>query len=332
MTSLIMSAGRKTSANGLFLRHLLVLARQKEAWSLSRVVRVFRAAFSNIGTQSKIFQLLKLPPFAEAASNHPRFRFKYLEHGYLVIGFTLLERPSCFLHHYRRLYTSLPDSLLCQLLQGNITLHEMLEDGQRFSITMGLSTPCDNEGEMSLNLQVGEKTVFILSFTIVPGWVIKSKAKEILLVTRIQGMKGCYNQIQLATRTLHDIAPSHLLLAALQGIAGAFGIGEMAGVCAARQKGGYTEERANSIEKAYDAFFTDLGLAPNAAGFFLGPIPLQEKPLSFIKPGHKLRTKEKRAFKLQVQRICASFLDEVAQVPSNELAPHRSDWLPVTSR
>jgi uncharacterized protein VirK/YbjX len=288
-------------------------------WSPFRLARVLWGAFSHIGTQRKIFQILKRPPYAEAVRRNPRLPFKYLAINYLVRGFTLVERGACLLHHYRRFHALLPSNLLSRILQGNVTLHDIHEDGQHFAISMGLSMPWDKEGEISLNLEVNGEIVFLLSFTIVPGWVVQSEAGEVLLISRIQGTKGCYREIQLATKAMYDVAPSPLLLAALQGVANAFGIREFAGVSAARQSGPDYEEHTASLEQAYDSFFSQLGIAPNAAGFYLSSISVEDKPLASIKQGHKLRTRQRRAFKRDIQMACAAYFEEFVQVSSREL-------------
>jgi uncharacterized protein len=260
-------------------------------------------ALTNIRTHRQVLQLLKLPAFAQPVQANPKFAFKYLTQDYLVQGFTVAERAACFLHHYRRLNATLPDCLLRQILNADVTLHEVAAAGGRFAVTIGLSRPYYKEGELSLSLLVDNEVVFVLSFTIVPGWVLKSDVAEILLITRIQGMKGCYEQIALATKAMHDVAPSALLLAALQGVGTAFGIGELAAVSAVRQTS-YTEDTAADFQNAYDDFFLNVGLDKNADGFFMSPIPLEEKPLAAIKQGHKLRTKKKRAFKQRILAAC----------------------------
>jgi uncharacterized protein VirK/YbjX len=180
---------------------------------------------------------------------------------------------------------------------------------------MGLPKPLDKEGEMSVKLLVDGEIVFVLSFAIVPGWVIKSEAAEVLLITQIQGRRGAYREIHLATKALHDVAPAALLLAAVQGIANAFGIAQLAGVSAVRQSC-FTPECAAAFKGAYDDFFAVLGMTRNAAGFFLSPVPIEEKSLACIKPGHKLRTRQKRAFKQQIQLACAGFFEELERVRS----------------
>jgi uncharacterized protein VirK/YbjX len=216
------------------------------------------------------------------------------------------------------LYAALPDQLLRRTLREDLTIHEIPEGANRFTLTMGLSRPYGEEGELSLHLRVNGEIAFILSFTIVPGWVVQSQAAEILLITRLQGVKGAYPPISLATRALHDVAPAALLLAALQGVAVAFGIGEIAGVSAARQSS-YHRDYATFFKEAYDDFFTEVGMSKGATGFYHSSVPIQGKPLALIKQGHKLRTREKRAFKQEIKLACADFFKKFAPAASHKL-------------
>jgi uncharacterized protein VirK/YbjX len=268
--------------------------------------------FTHISTHREVLSfLLRFPPYAEIVFNCKRFAFKYLTQNYLVQGFSVEERAVCFLHHYNRLHEALPDSLLCRTLFEGVTIHEISEGANRFILTLGLSAPNYKEGELSLYMRVDGNIVFVLSFTIVPGWVVSSQAAEILLITRLQGVRGAFSQISDATKTLHNVAPDALLFAALQGIANAFGIVEIVAVSATRQSY-FTQDTSAVFKEAYDDFFAGLGIPKDAAGFFRIPLPFQEKPLAFIKHGHKLRTREKRAFKQQIQSACAGFFEKFA--------------------
>jgi uncharacterized protein VirK/YbjX len=278
-------------------------------WSPARIARVVWGALSNLGAGCEILRLLKIPAYAEFLRVDPRFTFKSLIRDYLVRGFTITERAACFLHHYRRLHAGMSPSLLHRTLHEHVTIYESLANSARYEITLCYSRDIEKEGELSLNLHVDGAIVFILSFNIVPGWVTKSQTDEVLLITRLQGSRGYYRQIRLATRDLHDVGPAALLLAALHGLAQAFGIGEMAGVCATRQSS-YSEEFSSQYRSAYDDFFAEVGAARNSAGFFLSPIPMPEKPVELIKQGHKLRTREKRAFKRRVAaEVCQLLLE-----------------------
>jgi uncharacterized protein VirK/YbjX len=312
----------QATANDEFLRPLPALARHKKTWAPDLLAGVVWRGLTNMGSHRKVVQLLKLPLLAETARDNPRFAYKYLTHDYLVQGLSTAQRASCFLHHYGRMHAALPDRTLRQTLRELITVHEIPAETNRFTVTMGLSRDFDKEGEFSLNLHVDSEIVFLLAFTIVPGGVVGSETGEVLLISRLQGMKGSYHLIQLATKSLHDVAPDALLLASLQGLAVAFGIGEIAAVSAERQSSS-TKDSAVAFKQAYDDFFQGLGIQQNADGFFLTPVPIEGKPLSYIKKGHKLRTKEKRAFKQSIQLACADFFAEQIANSAHELTRTR---------
>lgn len=294
------------AANAPLLGPLAALARQKKTWSPQLLAGVMWRGLTNLGSHRQVVRLLKLPALAETARNTPRFAFKYLTHDYLVRGLSTAERAACFMHHYRRMHAALPDSLLRQILLREVVLHAIEANDHRFVLTLGLSRDFDKEGETSLTLSVDGTGVFLMSFSFVPGKIVGSQAAEVLLISRVQGMKGVYQQVQLATKTLHDVAPDALLFAALQGIALAFGIGEIAAVTAARQSS-FTNDSSVEFCQAYDRFFLGLEIPQTPESIFLTPIPIEGKPMAQIKKGHKIRTKQKRAFKQSVQSACAEF-------------------------
>ncbi len=220
------------------------------------------------------------------------------------------------MHHYRRLPDVIPEDVLARVLLEDILLAEIFEGGNRFTFKMRLSGPEDDEGEMSLIFEVYGKAVFVLSFTIVPGSVVHSEAPEVMLISRLQGVRGCQDEIRLATKTLFDIAPPALLVATLCGIAEAYGIDAMAAINATMKPEFhfYPGEDAH-IQEAYDGFFMELGAIKSPTGFYLSPLPPIEKPMTLIKRGHKTRTQRKRAFKRQLaQKIYTSFR-EICRCP-----------------
>jgi uncharacterized protein VirK/YbjX len=295
---------REVAAPGLFLGPLSNLAKQKKTWTPALLAGVLWRAVSNIGKHRRIMEVLKYPEFADLAQADPRFAFKYLTHGYLARSFSVAQRAASFTHHYQALHDLLPRPFLTRVLHRDITLLQMREADARYAVTFGLSRSHDKEGELSLNFQVDGTTVFIMSFTIVPGHVIQSPSPDVLFITRIQGVKGCYRQISRAIKALHDVAPGALLLAALQGVGQVLGIPALACISGVDQNS-YCPEWDASFKIAYDNFFTELGVEKNAAGFFVADIPLNEKPLVLIKQGHKLRTREKREFKRKItDKVC----------------------------
>jgi uncharacterized protein VirK/YbjX len=286
------------------------LARQPYYWSPERLSRAVWTLAWKIPTQLKVLQILSRPAYKQFIQVDPRFALKWMGRDYLARGLTVTCQADCFIHHYRRLPDVIPDRVLVRLLLGQIQLMEIREGNDYFAINMGLSRPRDNQGEFSLELEVNGKMVYVLSFTIIPGSVVQSEVKEVMLISRVQGVRGCFNEIQLATKTMQDVAPPQFLLAALCGIAEAYEIGAMAGVNATMipEFHSYQDEAAH-IHEAYDVFFAEVGATKGCrSGFYLSPLPPSEKPLVQVKRGHKRRTREKRKFKRQIaKQVCERF-------------------------
>jgi uncharacterized protein VirK/YbjX len=298
----------------IFLSSLWKLARQKYYWSPTRLMRIVWTMARNISTQIRVLGVLSRPAYRQVMKVNPRFPLKYSGLDYLARGLTVAQQAECFIHHYRRLPDLLPENVLLQLLLEDVLLDEIRRGDDLFLVKMGLSRPWDDEGELSLSFEVNGIVVFVLSFTIIPGWVVRSAAQEVVLISRLQGVKGSYDEIQRATRAMYDVAPPALLFAALCGVAEAYGIKAMAGIAGAmKPEFHFYEGEAAHIQQAYDGFFAELGAIRGAADFYLAPMPPPEKPMTSIKPGHKIRTRKKRAFKREImQRVCL-FLREVSE-------------------
>jgi uncharacterized protein VirK/YbjX len=287
---------------------LLKVARQRLFWAPAPIAGELWRLLTNFGAQREILRLLKLPLFAEIVQDNPRLAFKYVIPNYLARSLTQADRVSCFLYHYRRIYEVLPEHVLRQILRRDVIFHETSRGVNHFALTIGLSKPYfDQEGELSLNLQVNGKRVFNLSFTVVPGRVTKSKASETLLITRLQGTPGCNSEIKLATKALFDYSPRGPLLAALQGFAEVFAIREIEAVSAANLRS-YRRDTSTMLKSGYDNFFAKVGMVKTSADFYSSCLPMEGKPLNSFKGGDRPRARRRRAMRQQIKSACASFL------------------------
>jgi uncharacterized protein VirK/YbjX len=206
------------------------------------------------------------------------------------------------------LHASFPERILRKVLQGDVTLHQISNGINCYALTLGSPEPLGRlEGELSLDLRVDGEKIFTLSFTVVPGWVLRSEIAEILLITRLQGTLGARPQIRLARKTFREFFPGKLLLAALQGIADALGIDELQAVCSTRQRS-YEKGCPAILRSAYDDLFAQMGMVETATGFYSSPIPIESKPLASMKRGKRSRARRRRAIRQQIQMTCAAFL------------------------
>ena len=290
---------------GALLKPLTVLGSRRRPQSRFLADVLSRATLS-IATRNRIAGLFRDPVLSEAVRDNPRLPFKYLARKYLVRGLPISVRAACLFHHYERLRSILPVWLLRRTLLEEATLVELQEEGLRFAITMSLSRPVDTEGELSLNLVMEGQIIYVMGFSIIPGWVAQASAKDVFLLTRIQGVRGLHKELSQASRTLCQVGPTMLLMSALQGVANAFGIEMLASISGVKQIS-YNEKYAASFQRSYDDFFNERGIPLNEGGLFVTPLPLREKSLGDIKRGHKIRTRDKRAFRQEIQQSCMDF-------------------------
>ncbi|HEY5214672.1 MAG TPA: DUF535 family protein [Acidobacteriaceae bacterium] len=301
-------AQRKRGKRLGFFRPLLTIARQGIVWSPLKIAGESWRGLISMSIWREILDLLKLEPFDEIIESNPALAFKYVVSNYIARGLTLAERASCFLHHYNCIRVALPTEILRQILQGDVEFHRISKGDNWFALVIGLPKPhIDREGELCLSLVVNDQKVFNLCFTIVPGSVVKSEFTEALLITHLQGVKGCNTQIQLARKAFRDYSPRVLLLAALQGVADALGILRIEAVCATKQRS-YTKECSYTLIRGYDDFFTKAGMVKTAAGFYSSPVPIEGKPLASYRGRNRTRARKRRAMRKQIQSACTALL------------------------
>ncbi|WP_420237228.1 DUF535 family protein [Telmatobacter bradus] len=255
---------------------------------------------------TRMLSLPALPVYRQHLRYDARFLFKHLTHEFLCRRMSVAERSLCVFHHYVRMQKMLPEVLLRQVLRDQGTALQIRHERGSYTVQLSLSRPDDKEGEFSLSLLEGEELLYVLSFTVVPGRVVGRAEQDVLLVSRLQGVRARLQQIRAATRALHDVAPAALLMAALDGMAQSLKIRAIVGVQGQDQTA-YNPLYASSFQSCYDDFFQALGMELNARSYYYAQLPLPEKPMQQIKPRHRLRTREKREFKRRVAEAVANY-------------------------
>jgi uncharacterized protein VirK/YbjX len=245
---------------------------------------------------------LKSPEFHSLNETTSPYSLHKLSRGdYLARSIKDAAKYRCFLSHYSFLTETFLNSVVQQILYEEVVLYQTRPVDTDYAVTIQTSREIHNEGEVSLYFKASGEPLYVLSFTIVPGDVVKARDLHVILISRMQGWGGKLAAIQAATRSMSDTAPQAILFAALQGVARAVGIDCVAGTRATNHVG-YYAPRASLFENAYDDFFLSIGASDNGHGFFVVTVPAREKPMALVKPGHRLRTKVKRALKRDISQ------------------------------
>jgi uncharacterized protein VirK/YbjX len=293
----------------MYLVPFMQMARQRAYWSPQRLRRVVWSIAGNLRGHIELLRIFSLPAFRSLVLVDPVFSFRHLSTEFLFRGLSANERTASILHHYRFLISRMPNRIHRQFGHWEILVLEHRKNGKGFAVTLG-PPPKDAlwEGESLLQLKVDGVPVYHLQFTIVPGWVLRTEQRDVVFVQRLQGVKGCFEEVSAATKAFGDVAPRLLLVTVLQGIATAWGIREMACISAKSQcasKRSNDERSSTLFRQAYDEFFLELGATRVSADFFSLPLPIVEKPIELIGNGHKARTRRKRAARHEIaNRVC----------------------------
>ena len=158
----------------------------------------------------------------------------------------------------------------------------------------------DNEGEIIIQFESRGKSLYSVTFSIVPGRVLGSATQDsnVILISRMQGKAGAFAAIRSATKAMGEVAPRAVLIHVLQGIAAAIDIRTIVGVSAANQLSSETSD-AKAFHRAYDQVFQSIGAIGPNEGFYSFDAPLPERPLA---RGHRGRKQTKRDFKQTITR------------------------------
>lgn len=277
-------------------------ARHKN-WKLEQFFRVFILGPFYVASHPLLHRRVqivgRLPDFRRMTDEQPQFLYKYLNNSYLARGLPLQDRAHSFIHHYHFAQARIQSGLLRRMREGGQILHESEADGRRYQIVLRQAFQYFYEGEWSLCLLCGGDVIYISSFTIVPGRVLKIEAENAVLITRQQGTQGMFQVIGQATKDFKEVTPQFLLLAVLQGLALALDIRYIGCVPGGRHISN-PQPGSSLFRRAYDDFMLSLGAVGSENGFYVLQIPLREKPLKYIKREHRTRTVRKRRFRSQI--------------------------------
>ncbi len=183
-----------------------------------------------------------------------------------------------------------------KILEGQVTLWETFIGNDWFNIS--LSYPkYDMEGELALAFNANGQELFIMSFAIIPGSLMRISDDPTIFITEVKGERRQFELIRHATRLLNDITPPVMLATAVQAFATALKMTSIIGIGANDQMSVSGKRDPGRCVSTYDELWVSLGgrrLNDRAFSFAAAP---EEKPITMIKVNHRCRTNRKRQFK-----------------------------------
>ena len=227
-----------------------------------------------------------------------RSLLKWIDRTYLANSFGDTDKYICFFHHYLFMADAVSPDAFKNMLLKEICLFRQTCGPNTYTVTLQSNQELDNEGELILQFRSGETTIYSVTFSFVPGHVFGGATgdKWVILISRLQGKVGKYEDMRQATKDMGEVSPQAILIAVLQGIALAVGVRTVAGVAATNQLS-FDESEAELYEHAYDRFFRSIDATGPSGGFYFFEVPLAEKPIG---PGHRGRKRLKREFKKEI--------------------------------
>jgi uncharacterized protein VirK/YbjX len=231
--------------------------------------------------------------------------FHHLSHRhYLARGLPLRQRVRCVLAHYGFEETMFDAgykrAIYCD---GGLALwrHEDRDRGWRFEIRLEMAPRLCAEGDLTIALRAtgggggAEACLHRLSFSWVDGAFAGVGAPIVPFIARNQGHRADVRDAFAAfEQAFPNNSPGFFCFAALQGIAEALGIGQVAAVKAAWQSA-WTPADARHFANAYDGFWETLGGVPAAHKAYRIALPFHLKPLSEMPSRHRKRAALRRA-------------------------------------
>ena len=266
---------------------------------LRRCAVVSRLVFYHPVSFFKVIDALAASKFASLVRKDPIIFLKFSWPVYSN-GLSTADRAVLFSTHYEFLHRRIAQPFLNKLIGGRAILWEKPVGSSNLSVCLDIAPPTYGEGELSLHFQVNSVDVYVLSFVIAPARVLGLDADHAIFITRLQGIKGYADSIKLATKSVGDVSPTLVLMAAVQGIALALGIRHVLGISAKEQVCTEGKPPTQDFISAYDEFWSSIEGKRLASGYFHFPVPLPEKSLVLIKQNHRLRVRARRLFRSDV--------------------------------
>jgi uncharacterized protein VirK/YbjX len=250
--------------------------------------------------------------YGSVTLRNPKLPAPIFSGPYLFKGLSASSGLRATYEHYRLLLGRIEAGSLSHLMLSSIEIWSCDVGGRFYRMALGFEQLRRDEGELSLIFYSGDTAIWTLSFTFLPGSLVGSHHEFVALISRTQGAKSHFSEIELATKDLSDIVPNTVCFTCLLAVCAAIKIAGVAIVSSGIQIS--SKSIPNEFETAYDEFAVKIGAERNQAGFFMVDLPYLEAPLQNSRQKHRSRKIKKRRFK-----------EVIFQEALNRLLPHARD-------
>jgi uncharacterized protein VirK/YbjX len=168
-----------------------------------------------------------------------------------------------------------------------------LSGGQDYAIWLSANRGHLLEGDFELAFRLDDVTIYTLCFSIGPNLADSAAPGAVMLVGRVQGKRGRFDDIRRATKVLHDISPPALLMSAAEGVALALELPQICGVAGSEQ---LARLEPGPERFDYDAFWESLS-GRRLGGWYQFDAPFPHKLPLETAPHHRRRARRKRRFR-----------------------------------
>jgi len=281
----------------------------------------------NIPAHIQLRGTIQESQFIFAVKDMPQIQFKYLGR-YLSSSLILHSRWVALVHHYSFIQRYCKSKLVSNLAVQDESLCTW-GLSQQFSICLGVARTTYLEGELVIIYKVNNIPIYFMTFSILPGSLFDLSDTNILFIGGSQGARDQYELIKTATKENSDVSPQADLVVCIQALASCLGADAIVGIGANNQVA-IDKNRACNYCTTYDQLWLSAGGYKIFSGDFSIPSNIHEKPLSEIKIGHRVRTRQKRNHKrILFQQIQHNFLqllliqDKIGQPMMEAVAPQQ---------
>ena len=229
---------------------------------------------------------------------------------YINRRFSFSQRARLVLDHYALAFDKLPQSVFSGLICGKRFTISGLSGKpgtDSYLVTLERANELGREGELCLSLrkEATDEAVYRLVFSLV-----RHGGQPSIYIGCLQGPRDyeAKTQIRCATKALHGIRPTNLVMDALYAFTCELGIYNILGISSDEK---VCQGRA--VRSNYDSFWKTLGGVPGSPGFFQLPSLSNHRNICNVS-SHR-RAEHKR--RMELRKVLASDLKQWIKTKSN---------------